>query len=140
LLDATCGADLGAPYTAERSLRPFLDEVGADPGRLRIGLQTAAFNGSPVHQDCLDAVRDAAALCQSLGHEVEEIEVPIDRQALGRASGTIVSANLRASVRDRAAALGREATPEDVETTTWLMMDGAAAQEAADYVSAVRTI
>ena len=34
-LDATSGPDLGAPYWAQPPERPFLDEVGADPGRLR---------------------------------------------------------------------------------------------------------
>ena len=36
--------------TARRPLaRPFLDEVGADPGRLRIALGAATLDGSPVH-------------------------------------------------------------------------------------------
>ena len=36
LLDATEGPDLGDPYWAPPKARPFLEEVGADPGRLRI--------------------------------------------------------------------------------------------------------
>src|SRR5207244_9848782 len=36
LLDATAGPDLGDPYWAPPPSRPFLDEVGADPGKLRI--------------------------------------------------------------------------------------------------------
>ena len=38
LLDATSGPDVGDPYWAPPPARPFLDEVGADPGRLRIGV------------------------------------------------------------------------------------------------------
>src|SRR5215468_9833619 len=40
LLDAVAGADLGAPYAAPPRERAYLEEVGADPGRLRIALQT----------------------------------------------------------------------------------------------------
>ena len=32
LLDATCGPALGDPYILDRPSRPFLEEVGADPG------------------------------------------------------------------------------------------------------------
>ena len=40
LLDATSGPDVGDPYWAPPPTRPFLAEVGADPGRLRIGYTT----------------------------------------------------------------------------------------------------
>ena len=45
LLDATSGPDLGDPYWAPPPARPFLAEVGADPGRLRIGYTTRTPDG-----------------------------------------------------------------------------------------------
>ncbi|MCB1733432.1 MAG: amidase, partial [Halieaceae bacterium] len=62
LLDAVCAPERGAPYAAPPQARPYLDEVGAAPGRLRIALQTDAFNGAPVHADCVDAARATAKL------------------------------------------------------------------------------
>src|SRR5215831_1346296 len=59
LLDATSGPDVGDPYWAPPPARPFLDEVGADPGRLRIGYTTLTGTGIPLDADCLAAVRDA---------------------------------------------------------------------------------
>ncbi|MHC4519299.1 MAG: amidase [Planctomycetota bacterium] len=47
MLDATAGPDLGAPYYAPPPSRPFLSEVGADPGRLRIGRSTAEHLPGP---------------------------------------------------------------------------------------------
>ena len=41
LLDATAGAELGSPYFSPPPERPFLKEVGADPGKLRIALAIA---------------------------------------------------------------------------------------------------
>jgi hypothetical protein len=93
--------------------RGFLAEVGADPGRLRIALQTRAFNGAEVDPDCVAAARDAAELCRSLGHDVEEAELSVDRELLARATGVIISANLRATLLERGEQLGRAYTADD---------------------------
>jgi hypothetical protein len=62
----------------------FLDEVGRDPGRLRIGFHTAsAINGSP-HPSAVTAVTEAAALLESLGHDIEPVAAPYDDAALAR--------------------------------------------------------
>lgn len=140
LLDATHGADLGAPYWAPPPERPFLQEVGAAPGRLRIGLQTRSFNGVATHADCLAAAEDAAKLCESLGHDVEPATLEVDAAGFGRASQVIIAANLRATVLDRAAELGRELAPDDLEPMTHIMANAAADVEAADYARAIRTI
>ena len=71
-LDATAGPAPGDPYFAPPPARPFLDEVGTPPERLRIALATEAFGGAPVHPDCVAAAEGAARLCQQLGHVVEE--------------------------------------------------------------------
>jgi amidase len=84
-LDATAGPDVGDPYSAPPPARPFRAEVGADPGRLRIAFTTEASNGAPVHEDCVRAVREAAALCASLGHEVTEGAPTLDEDVLTRA-------------------------------------------------------
>jgi len=140
LLDATEGPDLGAPYWAPPPRRPYLEEVRAEPGRLRIGLQTRAFNGVDVHPDCTAAAADAAALCASLGHEVEEVCFPVDVEAFGRASQVIIAANLRASVEDRLAELGRELRDDDLEPVTRFMVEAAKDVDAAEYARAIRTI
>src|ERR671924_1937112 len=48
LLDATAGLGDGDPYTVPRPARPFLQECGAAPGRLRIAVTTLAPNGASV--------------------------------------------------------------------------------------------
>ncbi|MCP4667725.1 MAG: amidase, partial [Deltaproteobacteria bacterium] len=72
LLDATSGPDVGDPYWAPPAERPFAQEVGADPGRLRIAFTVEATTGVEIHADCVNAVKDAAGLCAELGHEVVE--------------------------------------------------------------------
>src|SRR5262245_22729775 len=70
LLDATAGPELGDPYQAPLPARPYLAEVGAPPGRLRIALLRSAPTGVPIEAECLRAVDDAARLCEQLGHHV----------------------------------------------------------------------
>jgi len=140
LLDATHGPDLGDPYCAPAPARPYLEEVGAPPGRLRVAVQRAAFNGVATHPDCVAAVDAAVGLLEELGHEVVESQLEVDAGSLGNATRTIISANIRATVQDRARALGREAKPDDVELGTWAMVQLAESFGADDYARAVRTI
>jgi amidase len=76
LLDAIAGNEPGDPYRCAPPARPFLDEVGADPGRLRVACTTEPPRQVPVDPVCAAAARDAAALLASLGHEVEERTPP----------------------------------------------------------------
>ena len=140
LLDATAGSDLGAPYAAQPPARPFLDEVTDTPGKLRIAIQTTAWNGFEPHADCLAALRDAVALCKDLGHHLEEAPFVVDPAVLAPATLTIISANTRATMEARAAELGRPLAEADVEPGTWALAGVAQKRDATDYVSAIRTI
>ena len=56
----------------------FLGYASREPGRLRIGrtLQNPV-EGAEVHQDCVAAYEQTSALLESLGHEVEDIGMPL---------------------------------------------------------------
>jgi Asp-tRNA(Asn)/Glu-tRNA(Gln) amidotransferase A subunit family amidase len=140
LLDATAGPDLGAPYAAQPPKRPFLEEVRLTPGKLRIAVQTQAWNGFDPHADCLSALADAVALCRDLGHLVEEAPFHVDPSSLAPATLTILSSSTRAMMEDRAKELGRPLQPDDVEPGTWALSSLSKERSAIDYVSAVRTI
>jgi len=140
LLDACQGPARGDPYWAPPPARPYRDEVGADPGKLRIALQTRAFNAAEVDPECEKAARDAAALCRSLGHEVEEAELRIDKDAMGRATQVLIASNLHASLQERAEALGREWAADEVEPMTHLMVEAVRNATATEYARSVRVI
>lgn len=84
LLDAIAGPDAGAPYTIVPPERPYAEEVGRAPGRLRVGFSVRSPLGTPVHPECVEAVRRTAALLEELGHQVEEAEPEIDGHAVAR--------------------------------------------------------
>ena len=110
LLDATQGSMPGDPYVAPEPARPFLQEVGADPGHLRIAFTVQAPTGTPVHADNVAAVHDAAKLLTELGHEVEEAAPEPGDLANLIQSFTVVWSSGNASGIDRwGAAIGKAA-------------------------------
>jgi len=79
LLDVMAGPMPGDAYAAP-SLPPgetFLAAAGRDPGApLRIGVLTEPLlPGTEVHQDCREAVAEAAGLLGELGHRTEELDL-----------------------------------------------------------------
>jgi amidase len=80
LLDVMTGNYPGDMYT-QPPLPPgesFLGYASRPPGRLRIGrtLQNPV-PGADVHPDCVAAYEDASRLLAGLGHEVEDIAMPL---------------------------------------------------------------
>lgn len=77
VLDQISGPDPLAWYNAPVPDRPFVQEVGTDPGRLRVGMQVTAPLGIPVHEAPRDAVVRAGEALESLGHHVEEVAIDL---------------------------------------------------------------
>ncbi|HVS15913.1 MAG TPA: amidase [Thermoanaerobaculia bacterium] len=140
LLDVVAGNVAGDPYAAPHQERPFLAEVGADPGRLRVAWTTEAFNDAETDAECATAVRRAAELLGSLGHQVEEARPGIDGRALADAARVIVGANLRLALEERARELGKELEPSDVEPITWSTATSVDGRPLTAYPRAVQAI
>lgn len=121
LLDATQGADIGAPFVPAPPERPYAEEARRDPGRLRIAFDGHSPLGSPVHPENQKAVVQTAVTLQKLGHDVEEDAPEIDGKALGRSYLTMLYGEVAADLDDLGSCLGRAARPEDVEAATWTL-------------------
>ncbi len=119
LLDATAGPDLGDPYWAPPPARPFLEEVGLPPARLKIAFSTKPFTEAKIHEDCARAVKEAAFLCQTLGHEVEEAAPSVNGSLFTQAFMTIFSGGLAWSIDGLSLATGQRPSPEFFEPLTW---------------------
>ncbi len=138
LLDATAGPDVGAPYYARPPERPWAEEVGRDPGTLRIGVILRPFNECELDPVCIQAVEHAAELCRSLGHEVEDASLIIPEEVRNPLFDIIRPAT-KLVIDRRAAELGRTANPEDVEPITWRMISGEM-PTASDYIAATQAV
>ena len=134
LLDATHGPGIGDVIIAPTPRRPFVEEVGADPGRLRIGLLDFNPRGGEVHADCIDGVHKTAKLLESFGHHVEPgfPEILSDNE-IGRAFSMLWSTNMGTAIRRFNEALGREMTTDDIEAMNWAQAQFAIGVNAVDY-------
>lgn len=140
LLDATSGPDVGDPYCAPPVARPFLREVGAAPGRLRIAFTTAAPTGVPIHPDCVAAVQDAAQLCSELGHEVTEGAPSFDAERFKTCFLTLWSVGCARSMDGNAMLTGRKPLPNDFEELTWALAEQGRGVKASDYLLVVAVL
>ena len=138
MLDAISGPEVGSPYYLTPPERPFLSEVGADPGRLRIAFTSKPLLGHTVHADCKAALADAASLLESLGHELVEAAPPVDREEFNRAFLTVVCGELTADLVEAKRLTGRTPGPGNVEFTTWALNLLGGELSAGVFVSAER--
>ena len=138
LLDATRGAGPGDPYVAPLPARPYLEETGTKPGRLKIAWTAKAPNGAKVDPECLRLLAETVKLCTELGHHVEERDPEIEGAAIVPTFLTLAAANTVVNLSSHPTA-GRPAREGEVERITWLTAKMGEKISAADYVRATQT-
>jgi amidase len=120
LLDATCGAQWNDSFHLPAPQRPFLSEVGAPPGTLRVLVIKEPFMPATLHADCAAAVSATARRLESLGHSVEEGRLDIDPLAFARDFFLFVCVSMATDIDNGSKVLGRKLRSSDIETSTWL--------------------
>jgi amidase len=137
LLDATHGPGVGDTVSAPPPVRPYADEVGADPGALRIGLLDHHPRDESIHDDCVEAVRAAATLLEGLGHHVEPgwPEVLADASFTQRFM-TLWATNMAIGIDAFGDQIGRPLTADDVEAVNWAQAEYATKYSAVDLAVA----
>ena len=138
LLDATRGAGAGDPYVAPLPSRPYLEEAGAKPTRLKIAWTAKAPNGAKVDAECLHLLEETVRLCIDLGHHVEERDPDVEGAAIVPTFLTLAAANTVVNLASHPTA-GRPAREGEVERITWLTAKMGESISAPDYVRATQT-
>ncbi|PTR24824.1 amidase [Rhodococcus sp. OK519] len=136
LLDLTSGPAVGAPFGIAPPARPFVAEVGADPGTLRIGITTTLPGGEPAHPDCATVATDVGVLLEKLGHRVETATPVFHPEALGAAMQYLMSASMAVEIDRRLAELGRELRDDDLETMARVQYERCKSQSVTDLSAA----
>lgn len=132
MLDALAGPMAGDPYAAAPPPRRFLDSASQPPGRLRIAFAVRAPTGVPVDAECVAAVQDAAKLCESLGHHVEEASPDYDAEAVENGFRMVFAVNTMANIAR--ATGGSMPSPGSVEPLTAALAEEGRRFSASDYV------
>jgi amidase len=137
LLDAVRGPGVGDSVIAPAPERPYVDEVGADPGRLRIGLLDVHPRGDFLHPDCVSAVRAAASMLEGLGHIVEPAwPACLADTSLVEQFMALWATQMAMAARGFGETLGREMTADDIEPVNWVLVQQAQRLTAVDYAVA----
>ncbi len=140
-LDATAGGDAGMPYAAPQPPLKFEDEVGREPGQLRIAVvRDAMCCNTPLHEDCLRALDESAALLEDLGHRIEQVQPDLDRMALGTAFFMRMLVCTGAEIADAERLMGRRARYAEFEPMTRAFANLGRSFSAADLTLANRSI
>ena len=137
MLDATAGADVGAPYVIPEA-GPFLKEVGKKPGKLKIAFSTKPMLGKNVHADCVRGVEETVKLLGDLGHEVEEAAPQIDGEAFSLAFFSILAGHVRADIEEAAEAAGKKVSVDDFDASSFGVGMIGTILKASEYVRATR--
>ncbi|HXQ23198.1 MAG TPA: amidase [Candidatus Acidoferrales bacterium] len=141
ILDAVAAPMPGDPYFAPPPARAFAAEVGADPGRLRIGMTTRMPGGNgALHPDCVAAAQDVARLLASLGHHVDEsYSAALDEQdTCVFHFSRLLMAWVAASLDEWSQRTGKTVPRDRVEPTTWAFAEMGRAVSAAEYLGTVQ--
>ena len=136
MLDIEAVHTPGEPYAQPPKERPWLEEVGADPGTLRIAWTTDTLYAGETHPDCVAAVQETVALLEGLGHQVEEARPVVPVADMVRAYFLTVGAGVAWFVEQAAKYAGRRAHPRDFEPATWLFACVGRATSAPELVDA----
>ena len=94
LLDVAAGPMAGDIYSPPAMTSSFLDSIEEPLQSVRVALWTEGFAGEKIDPVCKDAAKQAAGLCESLGHDVEETRPDIDGDSLREAFDVLFSANI----------------------------------------------
>lgn len=136
VLDATHGLEAGGRYAAPTPAESFLSHVGKTPRPLRIALMTDAPAGTPVDPECIEAARQAARLCERLGHHVEEASPRLDMAAIAQAGFVMIASSVAADMLDRAKATGIALGPDVLEPITLAFVGYGQTTSGADFARA----
>jgi amidase len=134
VLDAVAGPAPGDPYGAPPPARPWSQEVGGQPGRLRIGFTTSTSQ-CQVDPACAQAVQRTAALLESLGHEVEEARPEALDQ--GQHLGLWIAVGLARDLDRWSKITGSPIGADDVEPLNWAMAEDGRAMTTVQYLEGI---
>lgn len=141
LLDATCGQVPGDPYWAPPPAGPFVEEAGADPGTLRVGLVLEDPTGGQVHPDCVAAARDVAVLLEELGHRVVgEVIVDFDVERVVQSFMAVYAAANAWTMEANALLAGKEPAREEFEPLTWALCEMGHQVDGPAYMMAITAL
>jgi amidase len=132
-LDLLAGREVGDAAWAPPPAEPFAATAGLEPGRLRVALTVAPPIDVPIEPARAQVARDAAALLESLGHEVVEADPPWRQPQLDELFTALFAPLVMLQVAQGRMIAGRDPAEGDMEPLSfalWNLVGGMSALEA----------
>jgi amidase len=139
MLDAVGQPGVGDPFVIVQPQRPYLQEVGAPVGRLRMAFSTSPWGAFPIDPEIVAAMRQVAAWCEAMGHEVEEATPSLDYEQFLRANCIMWAFGFDVYLDTIAARLGRAVNHDTLEPVTLSLYRFGKTLTAADFFQADAT-
>jgi amidase len=137
LLDAVAGADVGAPGILTPPTRPYAKEVGAAPGKLRIGWTATPASGEKIDPECVKAVNETVRVLGDLGHTLIEGGPRYDWDEFLANVHIIWTAFTALSADGVAAALKRKPSADNLEAVTFACYEDGKRRSALELLSSM---
>ncbi|MGH1436008.1 MAG: amidase [Lewinella sp.] len=132
-LDTFSQPSIGELYYAPKPEVPYADLLTASPEKLRIGFSTKHPLGLPVDNDCKQAVEETAHLLADMGHEVEAIPLPYQREDLTKTFLHLIMGEVSAELKRISKTRGSKVGRSEVEANTYALSLLGDAISAGDY-------
>jgi amidase len=143
LLDCVQGPMPGDPYTVAPPERPYIQEVGKDPGKLKVGI-IKEIDGVDIKMPCRAAVESVAKVMLDLGHTAEESWPkpfnPEESEGLQNLIINIIASYQAHSIEMFSQTIGREIGQEDMDCDNWAVAELGRTVTATQYLTAVDVI
>jgi amidase len=142
LLDISKGEAPGDPYYAPAAPASYLELVAREPGKLKVAVSLKSFEGVALDPEVREGVEKAAKLCESLGHQVEwvEIDTVLSAEEYLQHRANIIHASMYTSLSRRKAQLGQEWGSADLQHVTWMFGEAGKSVTAQAYLSAIQAL
>jgi amidase len=124
MLDVTGVPEPASPYASPAKARPYMEEIGRAPGRLRIAWSSETANGRSIRPEIQSALEGVADLLEKLGHEVVPRGLGVDQRALYAAQNAFSGANFAAGMKRLIDQIGRQPEEHELEPLTWASLKG----------------
>jgi amidase len=140
LLDVISGPGIGEPYMAPPRAGLYADDVGKDPGNLKIAYSTVTPLGDPLDDECIKAILATAKTCEELGFQVSEAAPSFDAMELWTKFTTLLASGVAWAMSDWSRRLGRDLSESDFEEFVWAFGQRGFALSAPEYLLAMQDV
>jgi len=124
MLDAVHGAEVGDPFIIVKPERPYMEELKAPFGKLRIAYTAEPWAPYPLDSEIVTAVQKVACVCEEMGHVVEEDSPKLDFEKVNTVVMNVFGL-ADAGIAELAEAMGREISSAYLEPGTLKMIERA---------------